>query len=275
MKIEYQEQIPEWMHNRASCCLRRGADLKNKYIHATTLLQPAHMVSLQDRHHEDIRVKADDLIPSMVGIAWHKFLEGAMPSGGHTERRLTVQRNGWTITGTPDWFSEDRLIDLKTAKVWSYVFGKREWEEQLNVYRWLLFQSLGVSVDRLENHVVYLDWAEGAAKRNPDLPQRRWGIIEQRAWPFEDIGSFIDRRLEALEDPDLCNAEERWERGECFAAMKKNRKTALKRCETREEAEAVIEGVSGGYVEHRPGDPIRCRSWCNVKQFCEYGRAVE
>ena len=94
---------------------------------------------------------------------------------------------------------------------------------------------------------------------------------------MEDARAFVEAKLAALEASDvfICSPDQRWERGEHWAVMKTGRKTAMKRCDTATEAATIAGGITGGYVEHRPGDPVRCRSWCNVRQFCDFGKTLE
>lgn len=269
---------PKWLQKAADSMGRRGLDSRAKAIHVTTLLKPPHMVRLEDRYHDAIEQDAGDLIPAMVGIAWHEYvanLNWDVGRTGYTERRYEKTCGEWTITGTPDWHDEHTIVDHKTTRMWSYVFGKREWEEQLNIYRWLLYPNL--QIDRLEIHAVYLDWSEQQVRANSDLPRKRFQVVPVRLWPIEDTASFIEGRLKAIDEwSQHCTAEERWERGECWAVMKKGRKRAVARCATQHEAEAAVarEDDPSLWIEHRPGDPIRCRSYCAVKSHCSFGREV-
>ena len=277
MKLDYSESVPSWLRLRGQEQINRRPRLGENVVHVTQLIQPTHQLILQDDHWEDLTQPVDDLIPAMVGTAWHKYLEGAM-EGGHSELTIELVHAGWVIKGTPDWFSESRLIDFKTAKSWARIFGKREWEIQANVYRWMLFQSMGLVIDDLQIHAVYLDWMENAAKRTGGYPPKRWEVWHIEPWPMDDIRAWVEDRVEAIQDhhpKNICTAEERWERGECWAVKKPNRKTAVKLCDTEAEATRLAATHLGGYVEHRPGDPVRCRSWCSVREFCEHGRALD
>ena len=250
-------------------------------ISTTTLLRPAHQLRLQYRHQEQLDPDPMDLIPAMVGVAWHEYLE-KHASHGQSELSLFAALSGWTITGILDWYDPvtETLVDYKTTRMWSKVFGRREWEEQLNVYRWLCALN-GITVKRLEIHACYLDWSANQVSRNPDLPRERAEVIEVAMWPLPDVVRFIKERLARLMDWDsdkqapICTPDERWERGECWAVMKKGRKRALKRCSSLLEAEGYVEKEAGLFVEHRPGVPVRCQSYCPVRDFCSFGRNLE
>lgn len=286
MKLSYTESIPVWLRTRANEMISRSVDLTNKYVHVTQLISPAPMLRLQDEHWAELEVSPDDLIPAMLGAAWHQYLEGAEP-GGYVEQRIETMCNDWCVIGSPDWYSTAVIRDYKTTKVWSRIFGKREWEEQLNVYRWLIHQSTGIEVPRLEIHVIYTDWTANGLKRIDGHPPKRWEVIDVPVWPMDDTDRFIKARLAAIEEvqaiaetplPDpYCTPEERWERGECWAVMRLGRKSAMPGGlkDTQEEAAEMAATVTGGYVEHRPGNPVRCKDWCSVRRFCDFGKTLE
>lgn len=280
MKIDPVEAstLPKWLVNMARHDGFRRVDLEEQFITVTSLLQPTNIVRLTDRYWDEIEFGIVDSIPALLGQAWHDEAAKHDPSEGSSELRMEVEFDGWRISGQPDYFGETKVIDRKTSKVWSRVFGKPEWTEQLNVYRWLISQALQ---DRhipseLEVHVVYVDWTENVAKRGKEYPQSRFEVIPVDVWPLDLTEAFIRSKLAALEAREfsLCSPQERWERGECYAVMKPGRKSAVKLCETMEDADFIANNVPGGTVVHREGDPVRCRSWCDVKEFCPFGRTL-
>lgn len=281
MKIRHKEGEPSWLAPLVREMTARRPLLDERVIHVTQLLKPAHMLRLEQKHFDEMEADAESFVPALVGQAWHAFIEPRQ-NGGYVETEIQVavasrSLRRWKLTGRPDWFDRDRIIDHKTTRVWSAVFGKPEWEEQLNIYRYLVHHGMGITPEQLEVHAVYLDWSETQAMRNPDLPRRRLEVLPVPVWPLESTESFIKDRLAALETPalEVCTPAERWERGEHWAAMKRGRKTALARCDTEAEAAAIAEQASGGYVEHRPGKPVRCLSWCSVRPFCAFGQKLE
>ena len=249
--------------------------LEERRISVTSLLQPAHMTRLLEAHGHEVALDPDDAIPALVGTAWHRYVEQFQDQRGSSELELRVQIGGWTVTGKPDWFDQTRLIDHKTTRVWSAVFGRPEWEQQLNIYRWLVNQVYGYDIRQLEVHVVYLDWSESASLRNPDLPHRRFEVTSVPVWELNHAQHFIESAIDDLvSGSSICDPEERWERGERWAVMKPGRKTAMKLCNTEAEAEGWARNGTNLYIEHRPGDPVRCRRYCPVSPFCDYGRVL-
>lgn len=278
MRLDPNVEIPTWLRRMLSQNLDRRFDLANHFVSVTGLLQPAHMLRLKERHWDDIVANPIDLLPSAVGTAWHEASAKWDDPKGASELRIEVEFEGWTISGQPDYFDDEVLVDRKTAKVWSRVFGKPEWEQQLNLYRWLLARGAGYDIDRLEVHVVYLDWMSSYAKKHHEsgLPPLRFEVLEVPVWTYDQAEDFARRRLELLANPEppLCTPEERWERGEHWAAMQEGRKSAIRKYDTPEEAERRANVTTGGYVQHRPGEAVRCKSWCDVASFCPFGMAL-
>ena len=277
------KDLPHWLQAMAVDQDRtRKFDLKNKVISTTSMLMPAHMLRLLDKHWYERDIDAMRLIPAMVGTAWHQMAE-KYDRGGQTELRVEQEFNGWTITGQIDFFDAHRIVDRKTTKVWSKIFGKPEWEQQLNIYHWLLRMAGYDEIESLEVHVIYTDWSESMVKRNEDAPKERFEVIQIPIWDKEEVELFMKRRLRDIEEHNQkhCNAEERWERDEYWAVRHPSRQRAIARCRSKEEAEETLAGldrqriISEAYIEHHPGDPIRCRNWCSVKQFCEFGKRLE
>ena len=283
--MSFPSDIPHWLEVAAGAKRERKVVLspnKINEISVTSLIAPAHQTVLLDKHWDELPpMDPVEQLPSLVGTAWHQFIaELDHPPGCMVEEQqeiyVTVDGVDWCITGTPDWYDpHDRLlVDHKTTRVWSYVFGKRDWEEQLNLYAFLLAQHGHIPL-RAQIHAVYLDWSQNQFLRNPELPPRRLQVIDVELWPLKDQSNFLFSRLRKLASPELCTPDERWEKGEKWAVMKKGRKTAVKLFDNPHDAERmVMTGQDDLSVEHRPGSPVRCESWCPVKDFCEFGREL-
>jgi hypothetical protein len=80
-------------------------------------------------------------------------------------------------------------------------------------------------------------------------------------------------RCRGLRDDQIpaCSPEERWDRPSKYAVMKTGRKTAVRLLDEYKAAEEMAaELVSGHYVEHRPGESVKCQSFCLCREFCDY-----
>ena len=273
--MNFRGDAPAWLHNACAGQHREVSPLARKHVSVTRLIEPAHKVRLENDHRDELEADVYDYLPALLGTAWHAYIAHHMPESGWVETKLAADVNGWMVEGTPDFFNADTLIDHKLQKCWSKVYGKPEHEKQLNCYRWLVHRVHGITLDRLEVHAVYTDWTPTAAARNTDFPRKRLEVVPIRTWSLEETQSYIEEQLYQLEleVPPLCNPVERWERGECWAIRKPGRKSALRIAHSEDEALRLCEQAgSQAYVEHRPGQPIRCQSYCGVARWCSFGK---
>ena len=114
--------------------------------------------------------------------------------------------------------------------MWTYVFGKVDWVNQLNVYRWLSERN-GFPVKGLAVALFCGDWRRGEAKRSPDYPARVVNIPIPM-WTMDEAEAFVDKRLKLHRDAQEgknvpCSDEERWAKKTTYAVMKPGRKTAV------------------------------------------------
>jgi hypothetical protein len=240
-----------------------------KVISVTQLIGPAQKLVLERKHAADLEMDVLDTIPALLGQALHHILERAGPAApSHVqERRLEAQHDGWTISGKADLYEtrEGVIVDYKNSSVWTYVFGKIEWENQLNVYRWLSERN-GFPVKGLAIALFCGDWRRGEAKRSPDYPARVVNI-PVKMWTMDEATAYVDSRLklhrDAREGKDVpCSPEETWTKPTKYAVMKPGRKTAVS------VGEAPVSAPPGHYIEKRPGESVRCNGYCSASPFC-------
>jgi hypothetical protein len=68
-----------------------------------------------------------------------------------------------------------------------------------------------------------------------------------------------------------CNPEERWDKATKYAVKKEGRKTAIRLLDDKKAAESMAgELGKGHYVEPRPGESVKCQSFCLCCNFCNY-----
>lgn len=79
--------------------------------------------------------------------------------------------------------------------------------------------------------------------------------------------------LEKGQAPAPCTAAERWERPPVFAVRIPGRKSAVKLHTDPAGASDQARALKNGYVEHRPGEPVRCTSYCPVVGWCPQRQA--
>jgi hypothetical protein len=142
---------------------------------------------------------------------------------------------------------------------------------QLNIYRMLYFVVLGLDTKKLEIHAILRDWQQGKTFADSNYPKIPF-IVQDI--PIIDPTPHIDNWLSKIDNPPPCTAEERWERDTTWAVMKGSNKIATKVCKSEEEAQWYVDSnelVKNSFsIVKRPGEAIRCKSYCVVSQFCEY-----
>lgn len=242
----------------------------SRRISVTQLIGPAQKLVLERAHEADLELDVMDMVPALLGQALHHILERAGPAAPtHVpERRLETMHAGWTISGKSDLYEtkEHLIVDYKNSSVWTYVFGKPEWVQQLNVYRWLSERN-GFPVKGLAVALFCGDWRRGEARRSADYPARVVNIPIPM-WTMDEAEAFIDKRLklhEAAQDGKFvaCSDEERWAKPTTYAVMKAGRKTAVSVHETWDEAQRAVAGT-GLSIVTRPGESVRCNGYCPV-----------
>lgn len=246
---------------------------------ATGLLKPARMCELERRHAGELVEDAADRIWSLVGQIGHTILERCSDAD-LTEKRLFAEiayppdaaRPVRIISGQLDVEHQCKILDWKFTSAWSVKDGaKEEWEQQTNIGRWLCSKN-GIDVTEIEIVAILRDWSKLEARRDWKYPQFQVAVFKIPLWPLEQTEQFITERVHAMEMAKVelpeCTAHERWAKPEKWAVMKKGRVRAIKLHDNEEKARIQAEDEKG-YVEHRPGEDVRCEAYCRAAQFCE------
>jgi len=247
----------------------------------TELLSPPRVRRLRERYDSQIETDVTDLMWQMLGSALHVVMERGQTEGHITEERLFTTVDGVTISGAIDLQEEKNggviITDYKFTSAWSVMNEKREWVEQLNVYKWLVESVKRKRVDGLRICALIRDFNRRETKEG--YPAAPIQVIDIPMWGTMEAETFVRRRLDlhreakVSEDfgerlPD-CSPEERWQSETTYAVRKEGRKTAIRVFKTIEEANELAEKEKG-YVEVRDGESKRCTgNWCSVAQWCD------
>lgn len=266
-----------------------GAD-----ISVTTLLRPPRMVELERQHREAIVEDASERIWSLIGRIGHAIL-AAGAKADLVEHRLFMECNGWQISGQVDILNGHTISDYKFVSVWSVKDGpKIEWIQQTNLYR-LLAVSNGIEgIETLEICAVLRDFSKLEAKRDHEYPRSGVQMFQLPIWTLDNARSFLEHRVrlhqQARKSLPECSPEDTWERPDKWAVMKEGRKSALRVLDS--ESEALLWAIENDHAKHddkgtykwgsytvafrsgisivkRPGERVRCASYCAVAGFCE------
>jgi hypothetical protein len=164
---------------------------------------------------------------------------------------------------------------------------KPEWEQQLNLYACMARRVHGRNVTSLKIIAILRDWQRKQAELKPDYPACQVATVDIPVWPESVQEEYLLGRVKlhqaAKEEvdnnrsPTYCSDSDRWLRGELWAVMKEGRKSAVKLYDNKEDAIAAVEELGaatglnpGHYVEHRPGNYVRCAgNYCLVSAYCK------
>lgn len=217
----------------------------------------------------------------------------------------------WDVTAQPDVLEGTVLSDYKVTSVWSVLHGEKpEWERQLNIQA-ALHRLNGDDITEAFIIAILRDWQVSKARFERDYPRVAVMKISIPLWPQAEAVEYIERRVrvhqkaqldyeESGQNPDvlpLCTETERWYRGGGFAVKKKNTKTGVE----NKKADRVFDNKTDAlqfitdnpldkaigpkgrtspakdkvyFIEERKGENKRCIDYCDVAEFCPFGRQV-
>ena len=248
-------------------------------LSVTELIDSPRVVALKHKHFDEMEQDVSDTVFSLFGTAVHHILEKYSESDVIKEQRYFKEINGWKISGAIDRqviTPHGRIIeDWKVTSSYTVMAGKIDWEYQLNLYAYLV-RAHGHEVSGLKINAIVRDWARRNVGKT-DYPETPIVQIDVPLWSFEDQDNFIKQRIAlhaatVMDDPPLCTPDERWAKPETWALQKVGAKRATKVFYLKEEADAA--NKPGFEVIHRPGVNTRCVSFCDVKQYCDFGRQL-
>ena len=259
-------------------------------ISATGLLQPPRIRLLAQEHYEELTIDISDEIWKLLGQSVHTILERANEENEDTitEQRMYAIVKDWTISGQTDSIDikNNILKDYKITSAWSIVSalqdGKKDWEQQLNIYAYLYRQNTGKTIDQLNIIAIARDWNRNQYLRSGgDYPPSPITVLNIDLWSDEEQQAFIEERVSIHQEAEvqylindelpLCTDEERWRRKDTYRVEKKGRKTAVRVLDTREEADEYIGGHKDSKllkVVEAKGECVRCANYCDVAKFC-------
>jgi hypothetical protein len=283
MKLTNNFNIPATFIN----VLERPTYNKGKaHLSATQLLNSPKIVALTRKFEDEIEQDASDMVWSVVGSAIHNFLEQGKDEHHIVEQRIHVEHDGWHVTGaidlqeiTPQGIN---VKDYKFTSVWAAMNEKPEWENQLNIYAWLVEKVKKVPVQSVTIVAMLRDWnrrdreKEGYPKAPIlEIPMKLWTMEEREAYVTKRISlhSACEFAMETEGDLPDCTPEEMWEKPTVWAVKKKGNVRAKALYESEALATAALEQYGKDFeIEIREGERTRCANFCPVSQYCQQYR---
>ena len=289
MKLTNEYDIPQTFIN----ILERPEYSKGKAnLSATQLLNSPKVVALTKKFDSEITQDVSDMIWSIFGSAVHKVLEHGKDENHIVEQRIHAEIDGWHISGAIDLQIVNNgsisIRDYKTTSAWAVMNEKIDWEQQLNIYAWLVEQVKRTTVTDLGIVAIIRDWNRRESKSKEGYPPAPIKELPIKLWSFEERERFVKDRISlhsscefAIEtDGDLpdCTPAEMWEKPTVWAVKKEGNIKAKALYETEALAVEAIDYFSGKdpkskfLVEVRLGERTRCANFCPVSDYCQQYR---
>jgi hypothetical protein len=281
MKLTNKHNLPQTFVN----VLNRPTYTKGKaHLSATEIINSPRIVQLKKLHWDDLEEDVADKVWAIFGTAIHTVLELGKDENHIIEQRLHANVDGWDISGAIDLqrIEPDGIIvaDYKTTGAWAVMNEKSDWEQQLNIYAWLVEKVKKIPVKKLEIIAIIRDWSRRDAQTREGYPEAPIKVIDVPLWSFEKRETFIKERIhlhsnalfatETSEDLPKCSPNEMWEKQTTWAVRKIGNKRATAVFDTSDKADAKVEELGKGYeIEVRPGERTRCANFCQVRDFCD------
>lgn len=252
----------------------------------TEIISPPRIQRLRKRHWDEIEQDVSDMLWMLLGTALHVVAERSVIEGHTNEERIIVGVDGVLLSGAIDLQQDDGdgviIYDYKFTSAWALMNDKPEWEQQQNIYKYLIERAKKKPVNGLRICALIRDWSRRDAQNKPNYPQAPIQVIDIPMWDTEKAEAFIRSRIEAHreskvkadwdEELPLCTEEDRWIRETKYAVKKEGRKTAIRVLDTEEEAQALLKELpekDKGFIEIRKGEAVRCTgNFCGVSQWC-------
>jgi hypothetical protein len=288
MKITNKHGIPQTLYALAT---REFYSKGDADYSATEIISPPRIQRLRKKHHDDIEQDAADMLWAMLGSALHVVAERSIINGHINEERLILSINGVKLSGAIDLqkIEDDgvTISDYKFTSAWALMNDKPEWEQQQNIYAYLVEKVKGKRVKKLEIVALIRDWSRREAMYKSSYPQAAIQVVDVPLWSEEKVEAYIKQRIElhreskvnADWDEELpeCSDDDKWMRETKFAVKKEGRKTAVRVFDTQQEADellATLPAKDKGFIEIRKGEPVRCTgNFCSVNQWCSQYQA--
>ena len=260
-------------------------------ITTTGLAQPPKIAELTRRHSNEITMDASEKVWTMMGTANHYVLEQIAlrnPERYVTEQRFYLDIDGVKLGGQIDLFDRETetLWDYKVSSVYKAMSDdKLEWTKQANVNK-LLCEHNGFHPKKLAILLVMKDWKRKEAEFKADYPKCAIQEIPLPIWREEETLAYIKSRInlhnaaKLIEVEDaipVCTEEERWAKPTTWAVLKeRGAKRAVANGIYESEHEALLHSKRiSGAIEKRDGTSPRCLHFCQVKNWCNFGRSLK
>ena len=285
------------------------------YISATRLMKPLRQLVLPSRIKPEEKMSdVSDYISRALGHSLHDSIEKAWKMGYkrglkllgypdamiervainpdalqveanpelipiYLEQRAMRSLGGYVIGGKFDMVAEGIVHDNKSTSAYTWLFGGRDEEHQLqgSIYRWLNPDK--ITADFIRICYIFTDWQKAAAKSNPNYPQSRvatkdiplLSVEETEKWILSKIALFEKYKDVPENKLPECTDEELWRSDPQYKYYSDPTKTSgrsTKNFESLADARMFQAEKGGkGVVITIQGEPKRC-GYCEAFDNC-------
>ena len=105
-------------------------------------------------------------------------------------------------------------------------------------------------------------------------------VLEVPLWSSEKASAFMLERVSLHQKAaqgvwDECTEEERWVKDKKWAVMKKGVKKAIRLYDSEVPATMHAETDPAFYIQFRPGESVRCESYCSCAPICPQFKRIQ
>lgn len=203
----------------------------------TEILNGEREIILTRKHRDKITVDVSDMIATIFGSAVHKILE-LETDESKAEIRLEANVGDNVLSGRIDILDKENGVieDYKTTSVYKIISEKYDdWKKQGLMYAWLAWKN-GIMIDTVKFHALIKDWKKRESKYKKNYPESAFKTIEFKVTSIE---------LREIEQWIV----------EKFEKLKTDDPDVCSK-------------------DERWND-IKCKDYCPVRQFCDYGKKIE
>lgn len=284
MKITNKHSVPQTLVALAN----RDSYSKGRADYSVTeILSPPRIQRLRAKHYHEMEQDVSDMLWQMLGSALHVVAEGGKADNHITEERLFLQIGGLVLSGAIDLQVVDGdlvdIVDYKFTSAWSLRNDKPEWEQQQNIYAYMVETLKKKQVRNIHICALIRDWSRREAAINPQYPQAPIAMVAIPVWGSERTAQFIKDRIDLHHESKVaddfgdelpeCTEEDRWVRDTKWAVMKEGRKSAVRLFDSEEEAQE-LGSQPKHFIVQRKGESIRC-GFCGVKKWCSQFKRMQ
>lgn len=263
----------------------------SSHYSVTELMSPPKIRRLREQYDGELEQDVSQMLWQMMGQALHVVMERGVTDGHESEERIFLEIDGITISGAIDLqkIDDDGVVitDYKFTSAWAVMREKIEWQQQLNIYRYLVEKVNGKKVKGLKVCALVRDWSRHETGKD-GYPKAPVHMVDIPMWNMDAVEKYIHERLDLHRNARVshdfneplppCTDEERWMSETVFAVKREGRKSAIRLFKPSENTNAEAEANAAatkekGYVEIRKGEPRRCTgNYCGVAHRCDQYR---